>query len=55
MLACEIKHDCSRKISDAVLESEPIPLGYRQSIRRYFESIRPQETGTAPVEQAPQP
>ena len=33
----------TRKISDAVLESEPIPLGYRQSIRRYFESIRPQD------------
>jgi hypothetical protein len=32
-----------RKISEAVLESEPIPLGHRQTIRRYFEAIRPQE------------
>jgi hypothetical protein len=33
-----------RKLSEAVLESEPIPLGHRQTIRRYFEAIRPQET-----------
>ena len=31
-----------RKMSDAVLDSEAIPLGHRQTIRRYFESIRPQ-------------
>ena len=31
-----------QKMSDAVLESEPIPLGHRQTIRRYFELIRPQ-------------
>lgn len=30
-----------RKLSDAVLDSEDIPLGHRQTIRRYFESIRP--------------
>lgn len=30
-----------RKMSEAVLQSEPIPLGQRQMIRRYFESIRP--------------
>lgn len=30
-----------RKLSDAVLESEDIPLGHRQMIRRYFEAIRP--------------
>jgi len=30
-----------RKMSEAVLETEPIPLGQRQMIRRYFESIRP--------------
>jgi hypothetical protein len=30
------------KKSEAVLESEPIPLGHRQTIRRYFELIRPQ-------------
>ena len=32
-----------RKLSEAVLDSEPIPLGHRQTIRRYFESIRPQK------------
>lgn len=31
-----------KKMSDAVLESESIPLGHRQTIRKYFESIRPQ-------------
>ncbi len=30
-----------RKLSDAVLETEDIPLGHRQTIRRYFEAIRP--------------
>jgi len=32
-----------QRMSEAVLESEPIPLGQRQMIRRYFESIRPTE------------
>ena len=27
---------------EAALDSEPIPLGHRQTIRRYFELIRPQ-------------
>ncbi|HQU46988.1 MAG: hypothetical protein B7Z74_02785, partial [Deltaproteobacteria bacterium 21-66-5] len=30
-----------RRLSEAVLDSEPIPLGHRQTIRRYFELIRP--------------
>ncbi len=30
-----------QKMSEAVLESEPIPLGQRQTIRKYFELIRP--------------
>lgn len=30
------------QLSESVLESEPIPLGHRQAIRRYFEMIRPQ-------------
>lgn len=38
-----------KKISDAVLESEQIPLGHRQTIRKYFESIRP-NTDDAPRE-----
>jgi hypothetical protein len=33
-----------RKMSDAVLDSEPIPLGHRQTIRRYFELIRPRDS-----------
>jgi hypothetical protein len=31
-------------MSEAVLDSEPIPLGHRQTIRRYFELIRPQNS-----------
>ena len=30
-----------QRISESVLDSEPIPLGQRQVIRRYFEAIRP--------------
>ena len=30
------------KQTEAVLDGEPIPLGHRQTIRKYFESIRPQ-------------
>jgi hypothetical protein len=35
-----------RKMSEAVLDSEPIPLGHRQTIRRYFELIRPQNASS---------
>jgi hypothetical protein len=35
--------DKYKAMSESVLESESIPLGQRQTIRRYFESIRPQE------------
>ena len=31
------------QLSESVLDSEPIPLGHRQTIRRYFELIRPQQ------------
>jgi tetratricopeptide (TPR) repeat protein len=31
-----------RRQTEAALNSEPIPLGHRQTIRRYFELIRPQ-------------
>ena len=30
-----------KKLSDAVLDREPIPLGHRRTIRKYFELIRP--------------
>jgi hypothetical protein len=33
-----------RRMSEAVLDSEPIPLGHRQTIRKYFELIRPQNS-----------
>lgn len=36
-----------RKLSESVLDSEPIPLGHRQTIRRYFEMIRPNQTDEA--------
>jgi len=32
-----------QKLSEEVLDAEPIPLGHRQTIRRYFELIRPQQ------------
>ncbi len=32
-----------QKQAEAVLENEPIPLSHRQTIRRYFERIRPQQ------------
>ena len=35
-----------RKMSESVLETEPIPLGQRRMIRQYFESIRPQGDDT---------
>jgi len=31
-----------QKMSESVLETEPIPLGQRRMIRQYFEAIRPQ-------------
>lgn len=42
-------YDKYQKISEAVLDSEPIPLGHRQTIRRYFEAIRPTENETDAV------
>ncbi len=33
-----------KKQAEAVLDSEPLPLGYRQTIRQYFENIRPTES-----------
>lgn len=41
-----------KRISEAVLDSEPIPLGHRQTIRRYFELIRPQEGEVDAVNEA---
>jgi hypothetical protein len=45
-------YDKYRKISEAVLDREPIPLGHRQTIRRYFEAIRPNDAETDKVQDA---
>jgi hypothetical protein len=39
-----------QRMSEAVLDSEPIPLGHRQTIRKYFQLIRPQEAEAAEKE-----
>jgi len=53
-----------KKMSESVLDSEPIPLGHRQAIRKYFELIRPEGGGSpaavkpeaaAPASAAPAP
>jgi hypothetical protein len=36
-----VKSAKGKKDSQAVLEVEPIPLGNRQTVKRYFEIIRP--------------
>ena len=41
-----------QEINDSVLDNEPIPLGHRQTIRKYFELIRPQEGETDKVNEA---
>ncbi len=38
-----------QKMSEAVLDSEPIPLGQRQLIRKYFELIRPEPESSPAV------
>jgi hypothetical protein len=43
----QVDYDKYRKLSEAVLESEAIPLGQRQMIRKYFELIRPQNADLA--------
>ena len=40
-------------MSEAVLESEPIPLGQRQTIRKYFELIRPGADSDTATETGP--
>lgn len=35
------RYQTYRQQAEAVLESEPLPMGQRQTIRRYFENIRP--------------
>ncbi|MEQ1824303.1 MAG: hypothetical protein ABL921_00060 [Pirellula sp.] len=42
-------------LSESVLESESIPLGHRQTIRRYFEMIRPQNGEADAVKEKTEP
>jgi hypothetical protein len=37
------------QLAESALDAEPIPLGHRQTIRRYFELIRPQNAETDAV------
>jgi hypothetical protein len=43
------KSETYEQLTESVLSSEPIPLGHRQTIRRYFEMIRPQGNETEQV------
>ncbi len=42
-----------KKMSEDVLDTEPIPLGHRQTIRKYFELIRPAGGDSATSRDAP--
>jgi hypothetical protein len=42
-----------KKMSEDVLDSEPIPLGHRQTIRKYFELIRPAGADSTPSKESP--
>jgi hypothetical protein len=44
-----------RRMTEAALNSEPIPLGHRQTIRRYFELIRPQNDEAEKADATAQP
>lgn len=40
----QAKYSEFKKQMEEVLESEPLPLGHRETVRKYFESIRPNAT-----------
>lgn len=40
-----------RKKMEEVIDSEPLPLGHRETVRRYFESIRPTNEQSSAIEQ----
>jgi hypothetical protein len=48
------KYEKFKKESEAVVEGEPIPLGHRQMVKRYFESIRPSNSDTPDKAAAPE-
>lgn len=39
----QAKYQKFRRQAEAVLDTEPLPLGHRETVRTYFESIRPTE------------
>lgn len=41
-----------RRQAEAVLETEPLPLGHRETVRQYFESIRPSNAEEAVLQEA---
>ncbi len=49
------KSESYEQLTESVLSSEPIPLGHRQTIRRYFEMIRPQGNETEQVIKSTEP
>ena len=48
-------HAKYQKIAESVLDNEPIPLGHRQTIRKYFESIRPNDAAVDEVDRRTAP
>jgi hypothetical protein len=53
--AYQEKYQKLKKESDAVLESESIPLGDRQMVNKYFDLIRPSNTDPAPDKREVEP
>ena len=49
------RYDQSQKLNESVLDSEPIPLGHRQTIRKYFELIRPQQSEVDQIKDVTEP
>ncbi|MCO8121427.1 hypothetical protein NHH03_06735 [Stieleria sp. TO1_6] len=47
------KYDEFRRQAEAVLDSEPLPMGVRETVRTYFESIRPDSESDAVAETVP--
>ncbi|HSQ57656.1 MAG TPA: hypothetical protein VLM40_18180 [Gemmata sp.] len=42
------KYEKFRRASETVIDGEPIPLGHRQTVKKYFELIRPSNSDTPP-------
>jgi hypothetical protein len=40
------KYEKAKKAVESVIDGEPIPLGHRQMVKKYFESIRPSSSDT---------